>query len=326
MKRHHRILLNAAASVFRHPALIQLELTTRCNLKCATCRRPHLTDSDSSINLATFDKINDQIASIGGRKMVAYNFSGLGANLLNKDFFPILRRAKQALFVALCDNFISFNETVSQRVLRNNPDLIVVSLDGATSETFERLRPGADHRSILMNIEALRRIRKSRTGRLPRFHARFVPTTENIHELPDVVALAGGLGIQEVTIPMLYVFSGNEHLRVDDHTLQSSLAQARKIGRQCGVLVDLKPQRPQPVKQCDRGRSSCYVTADGTVLPCCFLPVFESYNGSKARYGFGNVNEASLNTIWNSPRYTAFRQAIRSGHRPRACEKCQLYL
>lgn len=321
----HRMLINAAASIFKHPALIQVELTTRCNLKCEMCKHPHLETNGSSMSLATFSALDDQIVSVGGRKMVAYNFSGLGANLLNKDFFPILHRAEQAMYVALCDNFTDFTETVAERVLNSHPDLIVISLDGSTSKTFERMRGGADLRSVLKNLEALRRIRKSTTGKRPILRARFVPTTENIHELPDVVRLAGSLGIQEVTIPMFYFFSGNEHLQVDDQTMQSSLARARETGRQCGVRIDPKPQRPQPVKQCDRGRSSCYITADGTVLPCCFLPVFDSYEGSKARHGFGNVNETSLTEIWNSHRYTAFRHEIRSGRRPGACGKCQLY-
>jgi radical SAM protein with 4Fe4S-binding SPASM domain len=66
---------------------------------------------------------------------------------------------------------------------------------------------------------------------------------------------------------------------------------------------------------CWRLWSACVITWDGKVVPCCF--------DKDAEHQLGNLNEASLQEIWNGERYRSFRsQLFRSRKEIDICANC----
>ena len=68
---------------------------------------------------------------------------------------------------------------------------------------------------------------------------------------------------------------------------------------------------------CQRPWTLAYVSADGNVYPCCFVPFVEQNRETTI---LGNAFEEPLSEIWNGPRYQEFRRRF-LGDRPFDCCK-----
>ena len=73
------------------PSSLQIETTTRCNLRCKTCLRSQQAQGDMPFEL--FKSIIDQykLLKITGRKI---DLTGVGEPLLNTELLPMIRYAK----------------------------------------------------------------------------------------------------------------------------------------------------------------------------------------------------------------------------------------
>ena len=124
---------------------------------------------------------------------------------------------------------------------------MTVSIDGATKETFERLRVGADFDTVLHNMESFSALRRE-MGLREQCAFTFSVTLmhENIHELPGMLRLAAELEVDHVAAGFLRVF---------DRSLRSSsplrnpercneiLSEARILAKELGLSASL----PDPV-------------------------------------------------------------------------------
>jgi radical SAM protein with 4Fe4S-binding SPASM domain len=59
--------------------------------------------------------------------------------------------------------------------------------------------------------------------------------------------------------------------------------------------------------------SSCVVTWDGKIVPCCF--------DKDAKHQLGDLAQNSLKTIWQNDKYVAFRKALLTNRQ--AIDICQ---
>ncbi|MBI5553658.1 MAG: SPASM domain-containing protein [Candidatus Diapherotrites archaeon] len=107
------------------PTALQVEVTTACNLKCTMCEHTYMQN-------------------VGGNL-------GIGEALLNRSFLEMVEYAKQkGIYAWFSDNMTLLTEEIANRVLDAGVDLIVLSLDGATPETFEKIRVGAKREENIM--------------------------------------------------------------------------------------------------------------------------------------------------------------------------------
>jgi len=64
-----------------------------------------------------------------------------------------------------------------------------VSVDGATRETYERIRVGARFETLIKNLKSLKEIKKDMGRETPRIQFQFVLLPENLHEAAEIVPL-----------------------------------------------------------------------------------------------------------------------------------------
>lgn len=78
----------------------------------------------------------------------------------------------------------------------------------------------------------------------------------------------------------------------------------------------IKPGTPEHMKECANPFHQMFVHADGAVTVCSA--------DAFAEYPMGNVNEASLKTIWNGPGLSKIRKKLTLGRRQELplCSKC----
>jgi MoaA/NifB/PqqE/SkfB family radical SAM enzyme len=191
--------LTGAARVHSVPPHLEVDPSSQCNFRCLMCHQSKLEMGNARLGASDIDVLVDRLPYVD-RLMIA----GLGEPLLSPNIEPLLRQA--ARFGCRTHVFTN-GELIQQRLdalkLANR---VSVSFDGATRETFETLRPGANFPRILDNIRALR-------AAAPQ--AEIVTSTvvsrRNLHEIAAIVQLARTLGMDEV------------HLAPVDHTPELAL-------------------------------------------------------------------------------------------------------
>jgi MoaA/NifB/PqqE/SkfB family radical SAM enzyme len=127
-----------AQSLFLLPTLVQIETTTKCNLRCRMCLRTQ-TNPDLNYDMSpnVFKLIIDQLVCLPFKKPTL-RLVGLGEPLLNPHIISMVRYAKRKGFlVDLVSNFTLANPKTMEKLVETQLDYLGVSLDAASPKVFE---------------------------------------------------------------------------------------------------------------------------------------------------------------------------------------------
>ena len=301
----------------------QIEVTSRCNLKCVMCPVTVLADRWPSLDMSwqTFDRIG---AAFDRVKWVY--LQGWGEPLLHRRLLDMVERAKGAgCEVGFTTNGTRLTQETGARLLDRGLDLLAVSIAGATAATHEAIRVGSDFGRLLENIRRFLALRNERKAAKPKVELFFLMTPANLGELPAAVELAASLGADELVATNLdYVMTpALDELRAysdspPDPALRRALDEARAAAARTGIAFRPYSLERREMAVCDLDPLRIlFVSADGSVSPCVYTALtgqpqiprhFEGRQFNIAPVRFGNVNETPLMEIWNGTRYRAFRQ------------------
>jgi MoaA/NifB/PqqE/SkfB family radical SAM enzyme len=301
----------------------QIQITSRCNLRCPHCTKNVFSDQwiDGDMDMETYKTLSRAFPYL---KQVYIN--AWGEPLLHPDFWEMARMARDAgCFVGTTTNGTLITGEVARR-LAEELDVVGISLDGATAATYESIRRGAKFKEVVEGVRQLVAAKRElRDDGYPLVSLLFLKNRRNIHELPDMVDLAGELGANEVIASNLtYVAKpAYESLRV--YSLDGAspeylaiIEEARQRARDWEIGLRIYPIEPKRVGFCEaRPFDALHVTWDGFITPCVYLtlPVkgetmAKVYEGESYRIPFtrfGNLKESELLDIWNSEAYRKFR-------------------
>ena len=139
------------------PSAALIELTNVCNLNCTMCNIHEQKRPTDFMKVDTFERILDQLSSIG--------IDRAGLYYLGETFvFPHLDRM---LDVAKRRNFkihIRSNAHYAKRIDKfhkqfpNIMNSLSFSIDGATKETFEKIRRGGKIEKVFESLETVHKI------------------------------------------------------------------------------------------------------------------------------------------------------------------------
>jgi len=133
------------------PRSIQIECTTRCNLKCTFCELSYWTERPADLKHESIRAMVDRLP-----KLRRIDLTGIGEALMNREFFDIVAFLKsRGLYIAMNDNFTMMTDRSARRIVELGVDQIYVSLDGATKGTYEQLRVGANFDKVIANVGRL---------------------------------------------------------------------------------------------------------------------------------------------------------------------------
>jgi MoaA/NifB/PqqE/SkfB family radical SAM enzyme len=306
-------------SVSASPRSIQIECTTRCNLKCTFCELSYWTEKPADLQFDSFKKMIDHLP-----KLKRIDLTGIGESLMNRDFFKIVEFLKsRGLYITLNDNFTLMTERAARRIVELEVDHIFLSLDGATKQTYEQIRVGANFDKVISNTRRLLEIKRAMGKKSPEVKINTVVCLTNYHELPAIVELAHDMGIGMVVFVNVITFestAGLDTLRVK-REIESKFQQALQRARQLGVLVKVELFDKLPAQQCDFPWKRNFVTYDGYVHPCCYTTQTGDRRGQNGR-SFGNLVGQSFHEVWNGDLYSGFRRKLQEGILPHPCEHC----
>jgi MoaA/NifB/PqqE/SkfB family radical SAM enzyme len=310
-------------SISVSPRSIQIECTTRCNLKCTFCELSYWTEKPADLQ---FDNIRKMVMHLPKLKRI--DLTGIGESLMNRQFLEIVAFLKtRGIYVTLNDNFTLMTERMARRIIELEVDQIFLSLDGATKQTYEQIRVGANFDKVIANARRLIQIKRELGKRRPEVKINTVVCLTNHHELPGIVELANDIGIGMVQFVNVITFDktaglDTERVRRD---VQKTFEETLQRAHQLGVRVKIELFDKLPVQECDFPWRRNFVTYDGYVHPCCYTTQTGDRKAQNRR-SFGNLLERPFEEIWNGQVYPEFRRKMREGILPSACEHCPKYV
>jgi radical SAM protein with 4Fe4S-binding SPASM domain len=177
-------------SADRTPLDGSLELTFRCNLRCAHCyvNEPggNRRARERELTAAEIRRITDEVVDRGCLWMLVTG----GEPLLRPDLREIyLHMKRRGLLVTLFTNVTAITARIADLLAEWPPLVVEVSIYGSSPEVYERVTgvPGS-FRRCMRGIELL-------LDRKVRLRLKTVPTTLNYTDMDGMRALAAGYGL-----------------------------------------------------------------------------------------------------------------------------------
>lgn len=298
------------------PRRFVFELTNACNLNCKMCGR---NSADFRPTWFQMDWLNfvEPAASL----VEEVTLMGWGEPTVHPHFAEFLDWAHRlGLRKYFCTNGMRLDKLFDD-IFRTETDIIAVSMDGACAKTNEEIRRGADFDKILKNISAITEYKAAHGLEFPYMNFVFTAMDQNLEELPDLVRLAGKVGLDEVKAVYLTAF--DEKMAPDvlydkmERTREAFQA-ALEVGRECGVslklphLVGEDPAGVQCHKTCYTAWRDFFLGSDGFVRPCM----------STAEKLFPIQQYDSFERMWNSEEYQRHRSRVNGERMAVSCRNC----
>jgi radical SAM protein with 4Fe4S-binding SPASM domain len=297
------------------PWSMDIEPTTRCNLKCKMCQLTTWTKPRRDLKLEEFKSILNQVPSLGKIKL-----QGMGEPLLNPQFAEMVKFATdRKIRVSSTSNGMLLTREIARDIVDARLTSLNFSFDGGCAETFCNIRHGADFDRILANIQTIVEVRgRSRT---PIVRLWMVAMHSNIREVNQVIDIARKLSVDGLTLqPSLNYYAKSDLAsklsgeRLEMAEVFDIITGARSYATEKGVDFAVAAY---PVG-CRSPWGEAYISVEGYVVPCCHI-------GDPDTINFGNINEEKFAVIWNNEKYRDFRRALSDGPVPEACRGCYAF-
>ena len=176
-----------------HLTKIYIEPTVACNLDCITCFRNCWDQPMGRMSDQTFEQILEGLKLLDPIPNVY--FGGIGEPLFHPKTIEWIARVKSlGVKVELITNGTILTERISRNLIDAGLDILWVSIDGATPETYADVRLGAELPLILDNLRCLFKMRHGGHFPKPEIGVAFVAMKRNINDLPKIISLGHTFG------------------------------------------------------------------------------------------------------------------------------------
>ncbi len=319
-------------------ARLYVEPTNACNLDCRTCMRNVWDEPLGKMSNLVFERILDSLTAFSPLPTVF--FGGFGEPLVHPHIIDMVRGIKElGAPVELITNGILLTEANAHGLMDTGLDVLWVSLDGATPESYADVRLGAALPIIIENLKRLYVKQRQGFFSKPEVGIAFVAMKRNIADLPEILKLGSRLGVsrfsitnvlahtQELRPEILYKreMDQYDHLpsvyhpsvslpRIDVNTITQD-ALSKVMGG--NYRFTLSGHEINKSNDCcpfvDKGSAS--IRWDGALSPCLsLLHSHVSYLDDRQRrikaYSFGNILERDLSSLWEDPHYVSLRRSL----------------
>lgn len=318
-----------------YPKEIEVEVTTRCHLKCILCEHTYWKDESYRKRDLSFDdfvKICNQFL-----KLRFINVTGEGTCFLNKDFMKILEYlSNRGVYTLFVESFDLFDEPLIRKVVELGVERIEVSVDAAKKGTYEKIKIGAKWDVMVNNLKILREVKKEFGSPFPYVFFRYVITTLNINEMEDFLDFVKDIDVNlgrttDVEFAGLLTFKEIEQYDVnslDDNQVKriEEKAKSNNIYVAWPPAARRKTQCMQtPMIECAKWRQPYIMIGGDVVIDCAVLMSNNRETLIKTR--LGNVLEEGFHKIWHSERYKAIRKSVnkKEGAISLLCKGCRGY-
>ena len=275
------------------PFNISFEPTTSCNLRCPECPSG-LRSFTRPTGMLRKDFFRSTVDELGDTLIYLY-FYFQGEPYLNPDFLEMVKYASgKGLYTVTSTNAHYLSPENAKRTVESGLSRIIISIDGATQETYQSYRIGGKLEKVLegaRNLVACKRELKSAT---PHIIFQFLVVRPNEHEIAEVERIAKEIGVDEVKLKTAQVYDYEQ-----GNPLIPTIEKYSRYRKQPDGTYSIKNKL---LNHCWKLWHSCVITWDGRIVPCCF--------DKDAQHQLGDLKQQSFSEIWHSEAYYRFRRSI----------------
>lgn len=290
---------------------------------CIMCR-DKLAISGKTMDFDMFRRIVDETSDY----VSSYSLFNWGEPLLVKDFrervLYLVDKKRSDASIDISTNGVLLNEEMID-FLSANDIIVCVSFDGATAETFEKIRRGGRFNHICKNIENLVSAYDSK----PILYAPGIYTSiqkDNWNQLLDIAILANEMKVKRmgfglVAAPLKYAAETTKELR-------NIIEKTKKYLDNMDMLNDIYPTKVGEYlwdgneychekeylvdKSCNAPFVSASIAYNGDVFLCCNVGEYVD-----------NISNKTFYDIWTGDDYERLRTAVNDDKTmPGKCVKC----
>jgi len=298
------------AQADRVPLTGSIAMTHRCHLRCLHCYlgdERHATLESGEQDTAFWRSLIDQVADAGCLNLLITG----GEPLLRRDFADVYARAaRRGILVTVFTNATLVDERIVSLFDEVTPELVEVSLYGASSEVYEQITgvPGS-YRRCLAGVEAL-------LARGIPVGLKTVVMRENLLEVSEMRRMAEDRAIPFRLDAALFPCrdgcqSPLEHRVSADVAIALELADEELLRRTVDYYRKVRGTPPESrLFSCGAGSTGFHVDPAGTLLPC----LMTTTHGFDLRHG-------SFREGWEQVLPGFREQVVDPGYRCHECEK-----
>jgi radical SAM protein with 4Fe4S-binding SPASM domain len=227
-----------------------------------------------------------------------------GEPLLHPDLFDMVRYvSRHGVRSIISTHFnVEFSERAALELVNSGLSRLIVSLDGATQETYGKYRAGGSFDRVIDNLDTLIESKARLRSAAPEIVIQFIVFRHNEHEIDAISALARRMACKLSLIPATCDMG------------QVVEMPPQEAARQCTGWLPVSPSHRQydtsgkwsrTTRICPSLWNTLVLRWDGEVFPCC-LPY-------KDEHSLGNILSQTFESIWNGPEMRHARSLFVTG-------------
>ena len=259
------------------PPAIQIEPTLACNVDCITCCRSKGTRPVGSMDFFLFQKIIDDAARTGVRRVLLFVF---GEPLLHPLIIEMIRYIKtRGLAFHLTTNGELLDRSMGEALLRagvTSADYVTFSILGFSAAVHEQVMVGINHDRVLANVHQFVQSRKLLGINGPVIETVFYAIPENRHEL----------------VPFLDYWG-----KIADHAIDG--------GNALEAFIDQQQAKKCQTRTCITLWERMVVLWNGDVSMCGM--------DLDGKWLVGNLRDQSIREVWQSEALRHIRELHKEG-------------
>ena len=338
------------------PLSVFLQVASGCNIECYMCieqlRPPRARRGRDlqSLPREVFDKLCAQVFPYSSTLHIGFG----GEPSLSPDFLYFIERGfEHGQCVKLTTNGTRLDQPGVAATIARCVSEMQVSMDGATKETYERIRVGSSWARMQANLKLFNEHRLAYpAAERARLSLWFVLMKSNLHELVAFIEMAARLQAESVHAHhvILTTEAGKPEPLLDEPERYNAVRlEAIQRARELGIELELPkpypiaapavmesrpaavpaapltacadsapaPTRTPPIA-CKLPTQFLFMNYEGRVFPCC-----HPYADVKMRAG--DMRTEDFDTIWNNAHFRNLRHALQTGEdMPAICRNCSI--
>jgi len=302
--------------------LLQVEAAIACNLRCVMCPWREMAKEAANKGIMTQEIWQSIRPYLPEARSI--DFTGGGEPLLQPRLAEWIADATAAgCETGFLSNGLLLNEEKLKKILEAGINWICISMDGATAETYNKIRVGSDFDRVCQNVANIARLR---IGNQPKTMINFVLMDMNFQQVEEIVRLAVRLGVDQVNFKQCDVIrdkAGKGHglfapvATAEIRKLKKSLEKARRLAKKLKIETTAAPFTPRELPVCDQDpRDSLFIAYDGTVAPCISLALggattFLGKEATMSSVRYGRLPDSDLMDLWQTPTCRFYRHRFK---------------
>lgn len=292
------------------PLIVELDTTEACDMACPGCVSEEIMEAGRKFSSKRLMELGEEFKAIGVKGVVLIGGGEPLAHPAIGEFMDYLGKNDISIGITTNGSFIH----KYMDIIANYASWTRISMDAATDDMFEKLRPtkggGSKFKLIVESMKQLAKIKKGKLGFsfLIRTEIEGLGVVSNIHEIYDAAVLAKEIGCDYFEVKPSYQYRNNAVHSLVKHDPKKMQQAKEEIARLEDLVSDnfaiikaitldaslngAQENQPKEYKMCPATELRTLVTPSG-VYVC-------PYWRGKDQFRVGNAITTPLQELWQS--------------------------